>query len=101
MIFKKTGLAGAFLMHPELLILDEPFPNLDPTTVIQLKSTLMRLNREQGVTLLVSSHDLKHVTEVCERIVVLENGKIVQDIKTDSETLKNLEKYFTATQDLV
>jgi ABC-2 type transport system ATP-binding protein len=94
---KKTGLAGTFLVNPELLLLDEPFPNLDPTAVIQLKSILLGLNHEQGVTLFISSHDLKHVTEVCDRIVVLENGRIVQDIKTDGETLGDLEAYFTAT----
>jgi ABC-2 type transport system ATP-binding protein len=93
---KKVGLAGAFLVNPELLILDEPFPNLDPTTVIQLISILKRLNREKGVTLLISSHDLLHVTDVCDRIAVLEDGQIVRDIKTDSETLKSLEAYFTS-----
>lgn len=92
---KKTGLAGALLQNPELLILDEPFPNLDPSTVIQLKSILTRLNRDQGITLFISSHDLKHVTEVCQRIIILEDGKIVRDIKTDKETLNDLEKYFT------
>jgi len=91
---KKVGLAATFLANPEILILDEPFPNLDPTTVIRLKSVLIGLNREKGVTLFISSHDLKHVTDVCERIVILEEGRMVRDIKTDSETLKELEGYF-------
>jgi len=44
---------------------------------------------------LISSHDLGHVTEVCERIVVLEKGEIVKDLKTSEETLKELEAYFS------
>ena len=53
------------------------------------------LTRNSNATILISSHDLGHVTEVCERIVVLEKGEIVKDIKTSEETLKELETYFS------
>ena len=46
------------------------------------------------VTILISSHDLGHVTEVCDRIVVLEKGNVVKDLKTSPETLKELEAHF-------
>jgi ABC-2 type transport system ATP-binding protein len=81
------------LPDPEILVLDEPFPHLDPSSVIRLKRILKELH-EKGVTLLISSHDLNHVTEVCDRIVLLEKGKIINDIETTDNTLKELEKYF-------
>jgi ABC-2 type transport system ATP-binding protein len=92
---KKVGIVGALLPEPELLILDEPFPHLDPSSVIRLKKLLLDLNRRSGVTLLISSHDLNHITEICHRIVILEKGIIVKDIETNEDTLKDLEKYFS------
>ena len=91
---KKVGIVGALIGNPEVIILDEPFANLDPTTQIRLKQIIKDLALTQGVTVLVSSHDLMHVTEVCERIVVLEKGKIIKDLKTSAETLKELEAHF-------
>jgi ABC-2 type transport system ATP-binding protein len=92
---KKAGIVAALIGNPEVVILDEPFANLDPTTQIRLKKLLKDLTKNSKTTLLVSSHDLGHVTEVCERIVVLEKGNIVKDIKTSEETLKELEAYFS------
>jgi len=91
---KKAGIVASFIGHPEVIILDEPFANLDPTTQIRLKGIIKDLAANQNVTVLVSSHDLIHVTEVCERIVVLNKGEIVKDIKTSTETLKELEVFF-------
>jgi ABC-2 type transport system ATP-binding protein len=91
---KKVGIVGALMFQPEVLILDEPFPNLDPTTVMRLKNTLNELKNDDGVTLIISSHDLNHVTEVCDRIVLLEEGVIQKDIKKSDSTLRELEEYF-------
>ncbi|WP_210489832.1 ABC transporter ATP-binding protein [Rufibacter aurantiacus] len=91
---KKVGVAAAVMSDPELLILDEPFANLDPSSQIRLKNLLKDLKR-QGMTLLISSHDLSHVIEVCDRIVLLEKGQVIEDMKTDETTLKQLESYFT------
>jgi len=92
---KKAGIVASFIGNPEVIILDEPFANLDPTTQIRLKDIIRDLAAKQGVTVLVSSHDLIHVTEVCERIVVLNKGEIVKDIVTSAETLKELELFFS------
>jgi ABC-2 type transport system ATP-binding protein len=92
---KKVGIVAALIGNPEVIILDEPFANLDPTTQIRLKKILKELTQKSHATILVSSHDLGHVTEVCERIVVLEKGEIVKDIYTSEETLKELETYFS------
>lgn len=91
---KKVGIVAAMMGNPQVVILDEPFANLDPTTQIRLKNLIKKLTDNREVTVLISSHDLNHVTEVCERIVVLDKGKIVKDIKTSKETLKELESYF-------
>ena len=91
---KKAGIVASFIGNPQVVILDEPFANLDPTTQIRLKEIIKDLAAKENVTVLVSSHDLIHVTEVCERIVVLNKGEIVKDIQTSTETLKELEIFF-------
>lgn len=93
---KKAGIVATFIGNPEVIILDEPFANLDPTTQIRLKQIIRELTKNRDVTVLISSHDLMHVTEVSERIVVLEKGDIIKDLVTSEATLKELEEYFTA-----
>ncbi len=91
---KKVGIVAALIGDPEVVILDEPFANLDPSTQIRLKALIKELTSNSEMTILISSHDLIHVTEVCERIVVLDKGHVVNDIKTSEATLKELEQYF-------
>lgn len=91
---KKAGIVAAMMGNPQVVILDEPFANLDPTTQIRLKQIIKKLTENREITVLISSHDLTHVTEVCERIVVLDKGNVVKDIQTSEETLKELESYF-------
>ncbi len=93
---KKVGIAASLMGEPSVLVLDEPFPHLDPSSVIRLKRILQDLHRSNNVTMLISSHDLNHITEVCGRIVVLEKGNIVHDLKTDDRTLETLRSYFSA-----
>ncbi len=91
---KKAGIVAALIGNPEVVILDEPFANLDPTTQIRLKAIVKDLAETKGITVLISSHDLMHVTDVCERIVVLEKGEVVKDLITNDATLKELEAHF-------
>lgn len=91
---KKVGVTAAFIGEPEVVILDEPFANLDPSTQFRLKRLFKQIKQEGKQTLLISSHDLMHTTEVCDRIVVLEKGVIVKDMSTNPETLKELEAFF-------
>lgn len=91
---KKVGIAAALMKEPQVLVLDEPFNSLDPTTQIRLKLLLNDLNAKGNTTMLISSHDLKHVAEVCNRIVILDQGVIVKDIFRSENTLKELEDYF-------
>jgi ABC-2 type transport system ATP-binding protein len=92
---KKVGIIAALMGNPQVVILDEPFANLDPTTQIRLKKILKELTDDKQITLLVSSHDLSHVTEVCDRIVVLDKGNVVKDLETSAATLQELESYFS------
>ena len=92
---KKVGIVGALIGQPEVIVLDEPFANLDPTTQIRLKSLIKEETLNNGTTFLISSHDLTHVTEVCDRIVLLDKGTVLKDIKKTSSTLKELEQYFS------
>ena len=89
----KVGILATMISNPEIIILDEPFANLDPSSQLWLKSKLKELNAK-GTTIIISSHDLMHVTEICSRILILENGKIVNDSKTHSNSLQELESYF-------
>lgn len=91
---KKVGIIATLIGSPEVVILDEPFANLDPTTVNRLKIIIKDLADNPDVTVLVSSHDLNHTVEVCSRIVALHHGEIVKDIQTSEETLKELEAFF-------
>jgi ABC-2 type transport system ATP-binding protein len=91
---KKVGIIATLIGNPEVIILDEPFANLDPTTVNRLKKILKELAEDPNRTVLVSSHDLVHTVEVCNRIVALHLGEVVKDIQTSPETLKELEAFF-------
>jgi ABC-2 type transport system ATP-binding protein len=91
---KKVGIIATFIGNPEVIILDEPFANLDPTTVSRLKKIILEFAANPAVTILVSSHDLVHTVEVCNRIVALHKGEVVKDIQTSPETLKELEEFF-------
>ncbi len=96
---KKIGIAVALMVEPEVLVLDEPFSNLDPTSQFQLKKILKDLQQNKNMCMLISSHDLNHVTEVCRRIVVLHEGEIVHDLETNENTLKELEAFFAVKGD--
>jgi len=91
---KRVGIIATLIGNPEVVILDEPFANLDPTTVNRLKKIVKELAENPEITVLISSHDLIHTVEVCNRIVVLNKGEVVKDIITSEETLKELETFF-------
>ena len=92
---QKVGIVAALLMHPSLLILDEPFNFLDPSSQNAIKHLLTDYNRQTGATILVSSHNLNHTVDICPRIALLENGKIIRDIDNhDGSAEKELESYF-------
>lgn len=92
----KVGILAAMLWKPEVIILDEPFSNLDPTSQSWLKMKLRKLNIE-GVTLIISSHDLNHISEISSRILLLEKGVLIRDIGSGEGALQELERYFSVS----
>lgn len=92
---KKIGIAAAFIGTPALVILDEPFANLDPRAQMQLQKLIKTFNTDQGVSLLVSSHDLLHVSEVSQRILILNKGELIKDVRTSKITLEDLRAFFS------
>jgi len=73
----RLALAQALLPHPELLILDEPSDGLDPEGIHEMRQTILRLHRDLGLTILLSSHLLNEVEQLCTRIAVLNQGRMV------------------------
>jgi ABC-2 type transport system ATP-binding protein len=91
---KKVGIVATLIGRPEIVVLDEPFENLDPTSQIRLKDLIVNEYKNRNTTFLISSHDLNHVTEICNRIVLMENGRIINDMKGGRQALVELETYF-------
>lgn len=92
---QKVGIISAMLNRPQLLILDEPFNFLDPTSQHVLKHLLVDYNRETGATILISSHNLSHTVDISTRVALLENGVIIKDLPNkDKSAEKELEEYF-------
>jgi ABC-2 type transport system ATP-binding protein len=91
---KKVGIIGALVGNPELIILDEPFANLDPSTQFRLKNLINRLKERKDVTLLISSHDLSHTVDTADRIIALNKGVVVKDSLKTEETLAELNSFF-------
>lgn len=92
---QKVGIVAAMLLHPQILILDEPFNFLDPSSQSVIKHLLTQYNQETGATILVSSHNLNHTVDICPRIALMENGHIIRDIDNKhGEAQAELEDYF-------
>ena len=96
---QKVGIIGAMLHHPQLLILDEPFNFLDPTSQLAMKYLLETYNKEHHATIIVSSHNLTHTLDICSRITLLEHGSIIKDYDRDYAMLTSeIEEYFRGQQ---
>ncbi|MBW3470027.1 ABC transporter ATP-binding protein [Arthrospiribacter ruber] len=91
---KKVGIAAAMMGNPEVVMLDEPFENLDPSSQNRLKRLVLHEKENSQVTFLISSHDLNHVTDICDRIVLLEKGNVIKDIKEKAIMVDELNAYF-------
>lgn len=92
---QKIGIIGAMLIHPKILILDEPFNYLDPSSQINISRLIQKVNKEHGTTVLISSHNLNFISEICDRILLMEKGIIVKDLENnDGSAEKELQDYF-------
>ncbi len=92
---QKIGIISALINHPQLVILDEPFNFLDPTSQNNLKKILRNYNRETGAIIMISSHNLTHTTDISTRIMVMEHGKIAMDLENNGKEARTmLQEYF-------
>ncbi|MBQ2835857.1 MAG: ABC transporter ATP-binding protein [Clostridia bacterium] len=84
---QRLGIAQAILHKPNLLILDEPTNGLDPEGIIDIRNLLKKLAYEEKIGILVSSHNLSELENMCDKVCIIKNGIIVEE--TDIEKLKN------------
>ncbi len=93
---QKIGIIGAMLIRPRVLILDEPFNYLDPSSQIVVARLISQMNRELGTTVIISSHNLASIADISQRILLLERGILLKDLQNDAEgsAFKELEEYF-------
>lgn len=96
---QKVGIVAAMLLQPQLLILDEPFNFLDPSSQSAMKHLLTQYNKETGATIIISSHNLQHTVDICPRIALMEHGCILRLIdNTNGEAQTELENYFQVAE---
>lgn len=87
---QRLGLASALLNHPKLLILDEPINGLDPQGIMELRQIVRDLSKKDKMTVLISSHILAEIEQMCDRIIMIDQGKIVDSFTMDEIRAKNI-----------
>lgn len=94
---QKIGIIGAMMIHPKVLLLDEPFNYLDPTSQIVVARLIADMNRELGTTVVISSHNLSFVSDISTRILLLEKGRLIKDLANiEGSAIAELNSYFNA-----
>ena len=93
---QRLGLARAFLMKPRLLILDEPINGLDPVGIQEIRNLLQLLSKEHGITILISSHILSEISQIADKIGVIKNGSMIEQVYMKELMKENidLEEFF-------
>ena len=94
---QKIGIIGAMMIRPKVLLLDEPFNYLDPSSQIVVARLIAEMNRELGTTVLISSHNLSFVSDISSRILLLEKGLLIKDLPNkEGSAIAALNDYFNA-----
>ena len=93
---QRLGLARAFLTKPRLLILDEPINGLDPVGIQEIRNLLLSLSKEYGITILISSHILSEISQIADKIGVIKNGSMIEQVYMEELMKENidLEEFF-------
>ena len=93
---QRLGLARAFLTKPRLLILDEPINGLDPVGIQEIRNILQLLSKEHGITILISSHILSEISQIANKIGVIKNGSMIEQVYMEELMKENidLEEFF-------
>jgi ABC-2 type transport system ATP-binding protein len=92
---QKIGIIGAIISKPKILLLDESFNFLDPSSQFELKRLLKELNTIHKTTIIVSSHNIGHIIDLSSRVILMEKGRIAKDRNNDNKEVENeLRHYF-------
>ena len=92
---QKIGIISTLINNPKIIILDEPFNFLDPTSQNHLMRVIEDYNKRTNATIVISSHNLQHTIDISTRIALLENGEIIRNINNvNKEAYSELENYF-------
>lgn len=89
----RIGVLSLLAGNPNYLLLDEPFAHLDPSSQVRL-GRLLKSQKEQGKTILLSSHNLQNIAETCDRIILIENGRVIEDKEVNELSMAELASYF-------
>lgn len=98
---QRLGLANALIKKPKLLILDEPTNGLDPRGIKELRVMLKKISTEQNMSILISSHILSEVENICDRVIIIDKGNIVSEFGIEEAKYKNIsleDLFFTKTE---
>ena len=96
---QRLGLAKALLHNPRLLLLDEPANGLDPAGIVEIREFLLELTREQGMTVFMSSHILAEVARLAQRIGIIHNGRLIQELSIDELERNRRRRLLIRTRD--
>jgi len=91
---KKVGIVAALMGKPEIVVLDEPFANLDPSSQYKLRKLIRDFAEQNQTTFLISDHTLENIADVSTRLIILEKGKIVRDVQKTETTFQEIEAFF-------
>ncbi len=97
---QRLGLAKALLHSPKLLFLDEPANGLDPAGIVEIRELLLELTREQGVTVFMSSHILAEVSRLAQRIGIIHQGRLLQELNIDELERNRKRRLLLRTRDI-
>lgn len=91
---QKIGIIAAMMIQPKVLILDEPFNFLDPSSQIEIRDMILKMNKENGTTTLISSHNLNYTTDISSHVILLEKGVVIKNMVNSPEARQELNSYF-------
>lgn len=95
---QRLGIANALMTKPEIMVLDEPVNGLDPEGIVEIRELLLKLNREEHITILISSHILSELSLLCTDYLFINKGKLLQAVSAD-ELKKLCREYYRISTD--